>query len=724
MSTKNPFAKKGTRPRSPSKGRATLHLPNDEASLVQRSEKRKHFDLSVASLEVRNQTSTKPFERSYVKIIDQYPHHEILIKQLLCGAQLDLGSRIVSYQTHQDCYYAIDEFIACLNARGLQFTKQIRYLADIDYQTSKNFVAYLLREWPARTVNRKRYGRLKSVVQILQKRYEGDPNIGEVFTWATPPGNTDTPSESYPDHIFNQLVEASLTDVKFIMSLMKSYTATLANYKEKVQGVEFAVQRNTKLVGGTGSVIKGFSAEESLKYVSALTATTAPTWPLYCALADANDKFSYEWYTTVNHEADPNEKKIYRAISRMRITYSLKDQISGEVKPYELHVGQMAYFSQFFFTSRTLYPFLLLIQLNTGWNLEAVLSLSDDLDSHIGDDLIDPEQYALIYGSKWKTEDVLYCRSNKLHPYSVYNLLKFVQESIKPFKDSPYYQSGHLWQAIIFKNLWIKFGKIVMAFDATSCQSESVKFLQRHNIVLDVEAANPGIESKRIRTTWETKRKEQGLPVEVISPMMGHSDLDTTVINYDSDTGSTNLRNKKLRELQGGWDDDFRNYGVRLSTSTTLAELRASIKNGARKKVLTKAAEEIGCESEEAVIHLLAPEGQTYITACLNCENPTWPGAPRFVPKGSKCTFFNRCCMCNQAVIFKEALPYIARRISDLNSLRIRITSIEWASNYGDEASAWEAIFARWIPTAEVEEAKILSVNPEFALPLTLRGPQ
>lgn len=709
-----PFSKKKVKSSSKPEVTSNSVFANDEASLLRRAEERSYLDLDSVVLDVRNVTASpsKFFTRSFVELVAAFPHHEVLIKQLLAGAKLDVCSRNVSFQTHQDCYYGIEEFIASLNSASLFQSRPISCIADIDYQTTKNFSAYLLQKWPKRTCNRKRYGRVKALIQVLHERHKGDSKVGEGISWAIGPGTTDTPSESYPDHIFNQLVEASLTHIKFVMQMMQRYQQTLHEYKAKIIGFKYTVN--------SYGLINNLPYEETLKYVSALTITAAPNWPLDLDLIDANDRFSAEWYAKQS-KGNP-DRLIYRALKLVRIERLIKHFASEEERVVELHVGLMAYFCQFFFTTKTLYPFILFVQLNTGWNVEAILNLSDDLDKHIGEDLIDPDQYALIYSAKERTGDVLYTRSNKRDPYSVYNILKFVQSAIAPFKGVVQYKSGVLWQAIISKNLWLKWERLVSEINAHNVAQESSNFLLDNGIEIDSDAIKPAVEARRLRTTWETKRKEQGVPLETISTMMSHSDLDTTVKHYDSDGGSTNLRNKKLRKLQNGWEDDFRDYGVRLSMSVTMAELRTAIANGNKSPLVDKAIDEIGSKTEQSIVHLLSPEGQTYISACLDATKPTWSGSSRFVKEGSKCTFFNRCCLCKQAVIFKESLPYIARRISDLESLKGRLSTMEWANNYGDELDGWESILERWEPVDDVEHAKALSIGSEFALPLTMRG--
>lgn len=709
---KNPFGKPA-RQSFPGKSTEILALANDENSLIQRATERRSFDFESVPLDVLNQTKSNVFARSFQPLSTQYPHHTFLIKQLLQGAHLDIGRRLVAYQTHQECYYGITEFIESLNHIGLQQSKHLSCIADINFQTTSNFKAFLLQRFPNRTANRKRYGRVKSVVSKLQAKYAAESSVGIAIAWAQAPRMNETPSETYSNAVFNRLVEASFTEIKSIMKMMESYKQAQANSCLETENVRYAVTKSR--------VFAGYSMTETVEIVSALTRRYFPAWPFYMDFAAANHLFTREWELELP-TGDYQNRVLCRAMRGISIVRTLKNQSTGDFFDDQLHVGQMAYISQSFFTFRTIYPFILFIQINTGWNLEVIMSLSDNLNDHIGEDLIDPDQYVLIYGAKWRTEDVVRCRSNKRDPYSVYSLLRFIENVLSPFKQSPHYVKGYLLQAVSTKNLWKRNKRIISEMNSPSIAEESSRFLKRHGIQISSEAAKPSVEARRIRTTWETKRREQGLPLETVSPMMGHSDFATTLVHYDSDPGSSELRNKKLRHLQTQWTSDFSNYGVKLATDESLKDLRQAILNGKKAKSNIKCFGGTEIRDEEKIVHMLSAAGQTYIVACLDAMQPTWPSSGSFVERGSKCTYFNRCCMCEQAVIFKESLPYVARRISDLEGLKSRITAPEWAANYADEIEAWESILTRWNPPSDVFDAVANSKLPQYSLPLTMRG--
>ncbi len=384
-------------------------------------------------------------------------------------------------------------------------------------------------------------------------------------------------------------------------------------------------------------------------------------------------------------------------------------------------VGQLAYLSHFAFSGNTLYPFFLFVQMNTGWNQESIMALTDCLDDHIERDLVD-EHYCIIYSTKQRTQKTVSHRSNTKSPLSVYRILRFVEAQVTKHKGSAHYLPGSLWQFILTKNLWPKHQRMLAPVNLLNVPGLSRSFLKRHNIDLRVAGKSPGIEARKLRTTYQTRRREQGLSTEEIADLMGHEDIDTTAQNYDSDAGSIELKNRQIRGLQNEQLNDFKNYHARLVHSTTLQELREAVAHSTSKKPYEMAATKLSNTTIAEVIHLLSPQGQTYIAACTNSKAPSWKDAGKFISPGDKCQFFNRCCMCDKAIIFKESLPWVIRRIADLEALRLRIPAPDWTANYAEELSGWEWVISNWNNQGDIKEAQALATSDQFTLPLTMIG--
>ncbi|MCB2527300.1 hypothetical protein KQ738_17765, partial [Listeria monocytogenes] len=79
-----------------------------------------------------------------------------------------------------------------------------------------------------------------------------------------------------------------------------------------------------------------------------------------------------EWSKNTAHGTNKKystlEKRLRSALMYMKV--------GPEHLPYE--VGQMAYFSRVAFTMGTIFPFFLFVMLQTGWNFEVVVSISDN----------------------------------------------------------------------------------------------------------------------------------------------------------------------------------------------------------------------------------------------------------------------------------------------------------------------------------------------------------
>src|SRR3546814_10784746 len=89
----------------------------------------------------------------------------------------------------------------------------------------------------------------------------------------------------------------------------------------------------------------------------------------------------------------------------------------------------MAYFSRVAFTMATLFPFVLFVMLQTGWNFEVVVSISDNLDDHIEEDLLD-DDYEIIYGYKRRSDKSQMHRSNKRDKFDAYQNLRLVAAEV------------------------------------------------------------------------------------------------------------------------------------------------------------------------------------------------------------------------------------------------------------------------------------------------------
>ena len=78
--------------------------------------------------------------------------------------------------------------------------------------------------------------------------------------------------------------------------------------------------------------------------------------------------------------------------------------------------------------------------------------------------------------------------------------------------------------------------------------------------------------------------------------------------------------------------------------------------------------------------------------------------------------------MCKQSIFFVEALPFVARRVMDLELLKHSIPIGDWTQNYGQEMEGWTWVLDSWNNNEQVAEAKEKCSQPRYALPLSLIG--
>lgn len=744
-------------------------LPDD---VLQRKKDKKKVDIDSQSLIVSNQARGKKYHNDLTPLAEKYPNSLGVLRQLLLGAELHVAKRIVSYQTHQDSYLSIIEFIEFLNSDE-PINKRVASIGDIDGQTCLHFRAYLIRLHPGRTTNRKRYGAMRSIVGKLKKVYKGEAWVGAIFKWPRGPEHNETPTESYTSDVHNSLIDSCLQEISLLMKWMTqgqavgnsiegeelslenvmyeiaSIKSTSAKYtrnrdedlfESRIKGYKFVSEylscsgltieeflclyreRGTELAA-LGRPIRGVRVtkggiDESITTSDVIRTAKEllPDWPFFMPFEESINCLSTKWAAQFRStiRAAPVEKKLLRLVQAMRLN------IDGS----EVEEGQMAYISTFAFTMSTIFPFALLLLIQTGWNLETLLSIGLDLHSHVEEDLLDSD-YVIVYGIKGRTEKTQIHRSNKRDKFGAYQLLCFVESVMSKHAGSPHIKSINLFQFVLSKNLWGKYFEIVRELRSATFNYASKGFLARHGIITDPEAKDQVVEIRRLRTTYETRRKEQGLDIDQLASDMGHSDIDTTIWHYDSDQGSSDLFNRRLRGIQEKHVDDLRFYSARLVTDASLVELRKATEfpmpmksDGSLRKLTAQLAVE-----ESQVVHLISPSGQTYIASCLDSKMPDWPGARAFVPEGRSCNYFNRCPLCSKCVVFKEALPYIARRVCDLESLKSAVNTLEWENNFGDEFLALNKILDDWGDKSAVAHAYTLQSENTYALPITMIGP-
>lgn len=250
-----------------------------------------------------------------------------------------------------------------------------------------------------------------------------------------------------------------------------------------------------------------------------------------------------------------------------------------------------------------------------------------------------------------------------------YQLLKYVESIITQYKDSPYYRPGFLWQFTIPD---YKKKDIISSFNK-NFSGVSKRFIERHNFKYFSDTK--GISHPKVRSGYVSIKQLLGETERELGEDLSQND-EGSINHYISDESTNLVLDSRIKEIQKQFVEDLTNFKVRVVESTSLRSLRIAINDAKTEqeklKLIKKEAVKLHLD-EKTIIHLLDAGSQKYILACEDAMNPSWPGWDDYVGKGKKCRYFNKCALCKQAIVFPEALPYIARRILDLDKLKKHI---------------------------------------------------
>lgn len=471
-----------------------------------------------------------------------------------------------------------------------------------------------------------------------------------------------------------------------------------------------------------------------------------PDFPFFMSLQDASAFLKWQLVYARTLCRDP-ERKLWSAFAQ-----------TG---------GCNTYFPYIHFTADTLYPFYLLTLINSGWNPESVEAIPDNFDdagylANIPADfdvqgqhtfssdrrqtvvepyLFHPNHMKMLASIKVRGQGTTtYHRTSSTDPYGMYSLMSYIRDHIALYRDSPHYVHGQLWQYIRHDKTWMQHDGVIGVYNNDTASYTSAAFVKKHGLK-DCLGSNT-IAHNRIRVTrttanllfeyarMDTSPKISGLSPEEKASINLQDDPATTTIHYVSGGIARIAKNRALAPVQETFVHTFTSKGPTLVLSANLSELRDAIRNvrnAATSKEIGAIADKIGLD-EQSVEYILSPDGTTYILMCRNPMEPTWTGREHFVPPGAKCFYFNRCCRCKQAVVFRDNLPYIARRILDIEEMHgpSGLNPGEWAPAFIEEYQAWQEILDLWESVEEdvVEDAWRQARAGTIVLPRLLQGPR
>lgn len=727
----------------------------------------------VNNYQTKDRGKVSEYTVDFSELVNKYPKNKALIEQLIIGMNECLIPDC-SKTTIDVNATGIRIFIEFLNSDNNLSNNSVTNVSDINILVAQSFSNFLRSTYPKEGRNRKWFAAIRRNVQRLQELFSKEPSIGVGFPWPNGPGKKEGTIDGYHPREMKELINACIEDIKNIKNFHKAYLSI----NEELETAEWNIENimyylYESMLKTRESYLKSRQTEKGWikKLISRSPNAQSAIIELGYTIEQIQDLYIQRGIELASGGRNPFPTRISqrpdqeRAISQFNLALgTLKKQFPlfpyylpieeakrllntrntnltsqneleslvnnsvwsscGKIKFMDGTLGKMAVYAAKHFVTDTLYPFFLLALINTGWNVESLLSISDDVDAHITPDLIDPENYVIIHGRKVRGSNgkeylKVTRRSNKNKMLDTYQLLKYVESIITQYRNSPYYRSGLLWQFTL-----PEFQKdLISSFNEhQSLTLISKRFVNRHKFKYFSDTT--GISHPKVRSGYVTIKQLLGESEYQLSDDISHNDLGT--IDYYTSDESTNLiLDLKIKEIQKQFIKDLTNFKVRIVESTSLRSLRDAINEAKTEReklqLIKKEAANLHL-NEDTIVHLLDAGSQKYILACEDSMNPSWPGCDDYVREGEKCKHFNKCALCKQAIVFPETLPYIARRILDLDKLKKSLSSSDWVLQYGDEYDAWNKILEYWNNEDQVKEAWDLARMGFVVLPQIMRG--
>ncbi|MEK4083537.1 hypothetical protein [Psychrobacillus sp. FSL K6-1415] len=754
---------------------SSLTLDVSEKSILSRVAAREYLPsvTYVNNYHVKDRGKVGNYIVDFSELVSKYPKNKALIEQLIAGMN-EIIVPDCSKNTIKDIAKGVRVFLEFLNSDNNLSNNYVTNVNDINILVAKSFSNYLRSTYPNDSRCRKWFAAIKRIVHRLQELFPKDPLIGLGFQWPTGPGTNEDTIEGYHPREMKELIDACIQDIKNIKSFHQEYLSIdeeLVTEEWNIENIIYYLhesmmkteesrlkskqtergwikklisrspnaQRAMAELGYTFEQIQDIYIQRGPELASrgrSPFATRISQRPdqeraisqFNLALGTLKKRFPlFPYYVPIDEAKNLLNSNTRMLTAKNPLAYKVNSAVwhsCGKIKFMDGTLGKMAVYAAKHFVSDTLYPFFLLALINTGWNVESLLSISDDVDAHITPDLIDPENYVMIHGRKIRgSNDKEFLkvtrRSNKNKMIDTYQLLKYVESITTQYKDSPYYRPGFLWQFTIPESQ----KDIISSFNEQPIfTGVSKRFIERHNFKYFSDIT--GVSHPKVRSGYVSYKQLLGVSERELGEDLSQNDVES-INNYISDESTNFVLDLTIKEIQKQFVEDLTNFKVRVVKSTSLRSLRNAINDAKTEqeklKLIKKEALKLHLD-EKTIIHLLDAGSQKYILVCEDAMNPSWPGSNDYVGEGKKCRYFNKCALCKQAIVFPETLPYIARRILDLDKLKKSHSSSEWVLKYGDEYDAWNQILEYWNNEGQVKEAWELARMGFVVLPQIMRG--
>lgn len=582
----------------------SLTLDVSEESMVSRAAVREYLPsvTYINNYHVKDRGKAGNYTVDFSELVSKYQKNKTLIEQLIAGMN-EIIFPDCSPKTIKDIEQGIRIFIEFLNSDSNLSNNYVTNVNEINILVAKSFSNYLRSTYPKDSRCRKRFAAIRRIVQRLQELFPKDPSIGVGFPWPTGPGKNEGTIEGYHPREMEELIYACIKDIREIKSFHQAYLSLdeelvkeewnienlmyflhegmmkteesrlknrgtertwikrlISNAPNALKAMEelgytieqiqdLYIQRGTELAyrGRSPSATRISQRPDQERAISQFNLALGtlkkrfPLFPYYLPIDEAKGLLNNINLrnSTILKAKDPLAYMVNSAVS-----YSCR-----KIKFMDGTIGKMAVYATKHFVSDTLYPFFLLALINTGWNVESLLSISDDVDAHITPDLIDPENYVIIHGRKIRGSNngeflKVTRRSNKNKMLDTYQLLKYVASIITHYKDSPYYRPGYLWQFTIPESQ----KDIISSFNEQPIfTSVSKRFIERHNFKYFSETT--GISHPKVRSGYVSIKQLLGETDRELGEDLSHNDVGS-INHYISDESTNLVLDLTIKEMQ------------------------------------------------------------------------------------------------------------------------------------------------------------------------------
>ena len=347
--------------------------------------------------------------------------------------------------------------------------------------------------------------------------------------------------------------------------------------------------------------------------------------------------------------------------------------------------------SEYFPTAIDISAIVLFLMLQSGWNKESVLSLDQENFEHVLTGAIG-ESLAVIFSEKNKSQSTgkpyfdpkqIVAQSDKNDPYSIFNLIELAKTLTEPLRDKSFdvmpvsHDDESMNRLFCFLRPWGEWGGLGGRHSSISNQKSFMQgiraFLSAYPIFENGRRLEGAKDlTRRLRPTWEHyKRKDH--PLSFLSTQMGHSNVNTTDIYYDSSGIATQGRKGRLRsELEAIVSL------LRARQFTGLLGNRAQKDAAAELKIFT------------------IPGQENALWGCANQLSPDWIGAARYITPGKKCCYIQHCLGCSQIRVFEESLPFLIERLAHIEEQLEGPEATRYMSGLEIEKQIIEYILDQW----------------------------